>query len=127
MLNSVSLMGRFVKSPELHKTNAGKSVTSFTLANDKKKDTEPNYIECVAWDSTAEHICRYCEKGQLVAVNGALQTRVFDNRNGERRKSTELVVNDVTFCGKKETKAEAKNNPLDIETSYLLDEEDIPY
>ena len=125
MLNNVSVMGRFTKTPELHKTESGISVTSFTIANNVYQNEKPNYIECVAWRGTAELICRNCEKGQLVAVKGTLQTREFDNRNGERRKSTEIVVEDITFCGKAE-KPESKA-PIDIETSYIIEEDDLPY
>ena len=123
MLNSVSFMGRFTQKPELHKTTEGTSVTSFTIANDVYGKDTANYIECVAWRGVAELICRNCEKGQMIGVHGKLQTREYENKNGERRKSTEVIVDDISFC----PKTEKKENPLDIQTTYILNEDDLPY
>ncbi len=121
MLNIVAVMGRFVKTPELKKTRDGVSVTSFSIANEVYGKEEANYIECVAWRNTAEMICRNCEKGQLIAIDGTLQTRNYENGNGEKRKSTEIIVNNISFCTPK------KKPYDDILKDIDFNEEDLPY
>lgn len=113
MLNVVSVMGRFTRDPEIRTTQTGKSVASFTLACDRRKDANGNsqadWLDCVAWDKTAEFICRYFKKGDLCAVSGRLQTRQYQDKNGTNRKSTEIVVLDVSFAGGKSTSPDAEN------------------
>lgn len=121
MLNIVAIIGRFVRTPELKKTKDGTSVTSFVLANDTYGKDEANFIDCVAWRNTAETICRFFEQGSVIGIDGRLQTRYYEDRNGNKQKSTEIVVNNITFCEKKEKKT-------DIFTDLgTLNEEDLPY
>ena len=103
MLNNVSIMGRFANEPELRTTASGKSVTSFTLAVPRNYDKEKtDWIDCVAWEKTAEHICKYFRKGSLICVQGSIQTRTFELNNGDKRKATELIVEQSHFCEKKQ-------------------------
>ena len=111
MLNNISVMGRLTADPEVRQTPNGVSVCSFTIANDKdfkKEGDAPNWIDCVAWRSNAEFIGRYFKKGSLIVVTGALQTRQFQDKNGNNRKVTEIVVNNQYFA---ESKRSADENP----------------
>ena len=104
MLNITALQGRLVADPERRTTQSGVSVTSFTLAvqrNIKSGDEYPtDYIDCVAWRNTAEFICKYFSKGQMMTVNGTLQTRSYE-KDGVKRKATQVVVENANFCESK--------------------------
>ncbi len=106
MLNVVAIMGRLTADPELRHTANDLAVTSFTLAVDRsysKAGTErqTDFIDVVAWRSSAEFVCRYFTKGQMMAVDGYLQTRNFEDKQGNKRKAVEVVANNVSFCGSK--------------------------
>lgn len=107
-LNKVILIGRLTADPELKQTGNGVAVTSFTLAVDRKynKDTEKkaDFITIVAWRQSAEFICKYFRKGSAIIVLGELQTRSWDDSNGKKRFTTEVVASEVSF-------AESKKNP----------------
>ena len=104
MLNIIAIQGRLVADPERRTTQSGVSVTSFTLAvqrNIKSGDEYPtDYIDCVAWRNTAEFICKYFSKGQMMTVNGTLQTRSYE-KDGVKRKATQVVVENANFCESK--------------------------
>ncbi len=105
-INNVTLMGRLTKDPELKNTLSGISVTSFALAVDRKyqpKDGEKqtDFIDCVAWRSTADFVCNHFHKGSMMAVEGEIQTRTYTDKEGNKRKATEILVENVSFCGSK--------------------------
>ena len=107
MLNIVAIQGRLSADPEQRTTQNGTAVTSFSLAvqrNVKGSDGEygTDWIDCVAWKGTAEFICKYFQKGQLMAVNGALQTRSYE-KDGVKRKTTQVVVQSAYFCESRNT------------------------
>lgn len=107
MLNVVALQGRLAADPEQRTTQNGTAVTSFSLAvqrNVKGSDGEysTDWIDCVAWKGTAEFICKYFQKGQLMAVNGSLQTRSYE-KDGVKRKTTQVVVQNAYFCESRNT------------------------
>ena len=106
MLNIVAIQGRLSADPELRTTQTGTPVCSFTLAvqrNIKSGDEYPtDWIDCVAWKGTAEFICKYFQKGQLIAVNGTLQTRSYE-KEGVKRKTTQVVVQSAYFCESRNT------------------------
>lgn len=113
MLNCAVLMGRLVADPELRHTQSDISVTSFTIAVDRsyvKSGTErqADFIDIVAWRGTAEFICKYFTKGQLIAIQGSIQTRRYTDKDGNKRKAFEIVANEVSFCGKEN---QSNNNP----------------
>ena len=111
MLNKVILMGRLTRDPELRATAADISVATFTLAVDRGvKRPEPgetvtrqtvDFINIVAWRGTAEFVCRWFKKGQLVAVSGRLQVRNYEDREGNKRTATEVVADEVFFAEKR--------------------------
>ena len=110
MLNNISVMGRLTADPEVRQTPNGVSVCSFTIANDKdfkRDDDAPNWIDCVAWRNNAEFIGKYFKKGSLIVVTGSLQTRQYQDKNGNNRKATEIVVNQQYFA---ESKRSAEEN-----------------
>lgn len=106
MLNNVTLMGRLTADPELKHTQSGIAVTRFTLAVDRnysKSGTErqTDFIDIVAWRFTAEFVSKYFHKGQLVAVQGSIQTGSYQDRDGNKRKSFEIVADNVYFAESK--------------------------
>ena len=115
MLNVVGIIGRMVKDPELKTTNSGKSVCSFRIANDSGyKDasgqSQTNWLDVTAWGKTAEFVCKYFPKGALIAIDGRLQTRSYQDKNGQNRTSVEIVAQNVNFCGSKESTSPAPQN-----------------
>ena len=103
MLNNVALMGRLVRDPELRRTQTGTAVSSFTLAVDrdfKDKETgekKADFINVVAWRSTAEFVSRYFTKGRMAVVEGRLQIRDYTDRDGNKRTAAEVVADNVYF------------------------------
>lgn len=103
MLNKAILMGRLTADPELRKTQNGTSVTTFTLAVNRSytrsgEQPQTDFIDIVAWRNTAEFVSRYFTKGQLVAVEGQIQTRTWEDKSGQKRKSVEVVASEVFFA-----------------------------
>ncbi|MBP3328171.1 MAG: single-stranded DNA-binding protein [Clostridia bacterium] len=106
MINNVVLMGRLVATPELRSTGTGVSVASFTIAVERAyakagEQRQADFIDCVAWRQTAEFITRYFQKGSMIAVTGNIQTRNYEDKNGNKRKAVEVVVDNASFCGSK--------------------------
>lgn len=108
-MNYVCLMGRLTSEPELKRTQTGKDVLSFTLAVDRgygdKKATD--FLSCVAWEHTARFVNQYFRKGSLIAVEGSIQTRSYEDKNGNKRTATEIVVSQTHFTGEKASKPSA--------------------
>lgn len=134
MLNVVVLQGRLTRDPELRQTTSGKNVCSFTMAVDrdfKGPDGKnmADFIDCVAWERRAEFICRYFGKGDMIAVDGRLQTRKYQDKNGNNRTAVEVSVNNAHFAGKKEsTTAAPPPAAPDVEYAPIADDEgDLPF
>ena len=106
MLNVVAIMGRLARDPELRQTVTGKSVTSISIACSRGR-TDANgkdlvdWIDVVSWDHTAEFVCKYFQKGSLIAIDGRLQSRTYKDRNGNNRTAIEVVANNANFAGAK--------------------------
>lgn len=101
MLNHITLMGRLTRDPELRRTDSGISVASFTLAVDrdysKGSEKETDFIDIVAWRSTAEFVEKYFSKGRMAVVSGRLQIRSWKDKEGNNRKTAEVVADNVYF------------------------------
>ena len=102
MLNHITLMGRLVRDPELRRTQNGTPVASFTIAVDrdfgsKDGDKQTDFIDIVAWRNTAEFVSRYFTKGRMAVVSGRLQIRDWTDRDGGKRRSAEVVADNVYF------------------------------
>lgn len=114
MLNKVIVMGRFVQNPELKYTPSNVPVVSFTVAvNRDYKDQNGQYptdfLDCVAWRNTAEFVSRYFQKGSLCVVEGSLQARMWEDKNGSKRKTVEISVSNVHFAESKRSSQEGGN------------------
>lgn len=115
MLNQVAIQGRLVRDPELRRTDSGKAVTSFSVAcdrdfkNSQTGEKEVDFLDCVAWGSTAETVERYFRKGQMAMVTGRLQIRQYTDKNGQKRRQAEILVNSIYFCGSKESGTQASS------------------
>lgn len=115
MLNHITLMGRLTHAPELRRTESGISVAGFSLAvsrdfTDSMGKRETDFIDCVAWRSAAEFLCKSFAKGQLAVVDGRLQIRNYLDRDGNRRRQAEVVVENLYFAGgKREAEAPGRD------------------
>ncbi len=123
-LNLVALMGRLTADPELKTTQSGISVTSFAIAVDRKyqpqgEERKADFIDIVAWRNQAEFICKYFKKGSMIGIEGEIQTRPYEDKNGNKRKAVEIVVDHVTFCGSKSEGGSRNNVDVDPENDPL--------
>lgn len=110
MLNVVAIMGRLARDPELRQTTTGKNVASFRIACDRGRrdangQNQADWFDVVAWDRTAEFVCKYFQKGSLIVVDGRLQSRSYQDKNGNNRTAIEIVANNVNFAGPKSANA----------------------
>ena len=109
MINHAVIMGRLTTDPELRTTQSGVSVTSFTVAVERSfksgGERQTDFINCVAWRNTADFVSNYFRKGQMIAVEGSIQTRNYEDSNGNKRYVVEIVANNVSFCGSKNENA----------------------
>ena len=141
-INNVTLLGRLVADTELKSTGTGILVTSFTVAVDRGyvkqgEERQADFIDIVAWRQTAEFVTKYFHKGDMIGIQGAIQTRSYEDKNGNKRKAVEVVAEKVSFCGgKTETKQTAqqaaevdriKENISDYPTNDLPGDEDLPF
>ena len=102
MLNKVFIMGRLTRDPELRRTQTGTPVASFSLAGDRdyksqSGEKETDFIDIVAWRSTAEFVCKYFTKGRMAVVEGRLQIRDWTDKGGGKRRSAEVIADQVYF------------------------------
>ncbi|MBN2931304.1 MAG: single-stranded DNA-binding protein [Catenibacterium mitsuokai] len=142
MLNRALLVGRLTKDPELRRTGSGKAVTSFNLAverNFKSDDQEADFINCVCWGKIAENTERYCSKGSMVSVDGRIQTRNYENNQGQKVYVTEVIADSVQFINTRNNNtATAAQTPVNNyvpdqpiqqfeDDELVMDEEDIQF
>lgn len=113
MLNHIVIMGRLTRDPELRRTGSGIAVTSFTLAVDRDYNSkesgerETDFIDCVAWRSTGEFVSKYFAKGRMAVVSGRLQIRSWTDKDGNKRRSAEVVADNVYFGESKRDESSA--------------------
>ena len=119
MLNRVNLMGRLVADPDLRQTPNGVSVTDFRIAVDRdySKDGErqTDFIDIVAWRQTADFVARYFAKGRMIAVDGAIQTRNYKDKQGNKRTAVEVVADNVYFADSKPAGGAPAGTPAPIQ------------
>lgn len=106
MLNVIAIMGRLVADPQLRQTQQGTSVASFRIACDRNRadqngQRQADFFDVVAWRGTAEFVCKYFQKGSMIAIDGQLQSRQYQDKNGNNRTAIEIVANNVNFTGSK--------------------------
>lgn len=122
MLNVICIMGRLVRDPEAKTTASGVPVTTFTVAVERSMtgqdgNRQTDYIDVVAWRKTAEFVSRYFSKGNWIAVNGSLQTRSYEDKNGNKRKAFEVIADNVHFGA---SKSDASTGSGDADDSQFI-------
>lgn len=143
MLNCVTLMGRLVADPELRTTGTGKSVCTFRIAVDRSfakagEQRQADFITIVAWENTANFVCRYFAKGSMIAIQGSIQTRQYEDNTGAKRTAFEVLAREVSFCGSKNeagasapvaapAAAPAYQNASPSDFEEITDDEDLPF
>ena len=125
MLNTITIMGRLTRDPELRRTGSGIAVASFTLAVDRdysgkdSSEKETDFIDCVAWRNTGEFVSKYFSKGRMAVVTGRLQIRPWTDKDGNKRRSAEVIADSVYFGdSKKDGDNSAGGNPYNSGSSY---------
>lgn len=124
MLNVVAIMGRLVADPELRTTPAGHSVCSFRIACDcsyvqQGQERQADFIDIVAWRQQADFVSKYFQKGSMIAVEGSLQTRNYQDKNGNSRTAVEVVANNISFAGAKRQDGQSVPSYEQQTTSYV--------
>lgn len=139
MLNVIAIMGRLSRDPELRQTTTEKSVASFTIACSRgRKDANGkdlvDWIPVVAWEHTAEFVCKYFEKGSMIAIDGRLQSRTYKDRDGNNRTAIEIVANNANFAGSKSSGGGSNSVPAGgsyneptVQYDEIEDEGDLPF
>ena len=140
MLNHIDIMGRLTRDPELRRTGSGIAVTNFSVAVDRdfkseSGERETDFIDCVAWRSTGEFVSKYLKKGSMVVVSGRLQIRTWTDNDGNKRRTAEIIADNVYFGESKKDATTSdgytgfvKNTPAPVTPSAedfaLLDDDD---
>lgn len=132
MLNKAVLMGRLTRDPEMRYTQSNTPVTSFTLAIDRDRkgpngERQTDFIECAAFGKTAEFVKNWFAKGMMAIVVGRVQSRNWEDRNGNKRTSIEINANEVLFGESKKDKAAPKPEPAEPDMFPELDDSDCPF
>ena len=128
--NGVHIMGRITRDLELRHTQSGTAVCQFCVAvtrsfKDANGEYQSDFIDCVAWRNSAEFITKYFSKGAMIALDGELQTRNYTDKDGNKRKATELLVSSAAFTGEKR---EAASKPTPTEDDYsAISDDDLPF
>ena len=144
MINRVILVGRLTRDVEVRRTPSGKGVANFTLAVDKafNKNADgdkstANFISCVVWDKGADLLSKYCKKGSQIGIEGSLQSRTYDKKDGTKASILEVLVSNITLLGSKQSSSSTEtsfddqtissnNDSLDLSTDDLIDD-DLPF
>lgn len=143
MINNVVIMGRLTFEPELRATSSGVAVVRIQIAVDRQyqakgEERKADFIDITAWRQTADFISRYFHKGDMIAVEGSIQTENFTDKDGKKRKSVTVVANNVSFCGSKaksdtnnpafsQPSADDNNAEIDDFIEIIDDNDDLPF
>ena len=117
-MNKVILIGRLTKDPELKKTNSGLSYVQFNLAvnrnyTNKSGEKQADFINCVAWRTQADNLVKYIKKGGLIGIEGEIQTRTYDDKNGTKKYITEVLCNLIEFLEPKSQQSKTSYDPFE--------------
>ena len=135
MLNHITIMGRLVRDPELRRTGSGVAVTSFTVAVDRdfgkneNGEKETDFIDCVAWRQTGEFVSKHFTKGRMIVVSGRLQIRSWNDKDGNKRRTAEVLADNVYFgdsknSGVADNADHTYSNPAPASDFAMLDNDD---
>jgi single-strand DNA-binding protein len=127
MLNKAILMGRIVADPELRNTANNTPVTSFTIAVDRGyvkqgAERQADFLDIVAWRNTAEFVCKWFKKGQMIALEGSIQTRTYTDKDGNKRKAVEILADNVHFADSKRDNSGGDYAQLSPAPAYTTNE-----
>lgn len=130
MLNSVVLVGRLVRTPEIYVSDNGNKVSFITLAvprtyKNQNGEYDTDFLDCTLWTGIAENTAEYCKSGDMIGVKGRLQSRLIENEDGTKHKKVELIAERVTFLSSSHGSVSNDNN--DIELAQEVKEEDKEY
>lgn len=130
-LNRITIMGRLTRDPELRRTQSGAPVTSFTMAVDRdfksqSGDKETDFIDVVAWRNTAEFAAKYFTKGRMAIASGRLQIRDWQDNNGNKRRSAEVIADSIYFGDRKSQDAQPAVHAINVDASDFDEIEDDP-
>ena len=132
MINVVVLTGRLTADPELRTTNSGLSVCSFSIAVERRykqgEEKQADFINIVAWRASAEFVAKYFKKGSMIAIEGAIQTRKYEDKDGNKRTAFEVVANNVQFAeyGKNNENSDT-DTPSTNDFAEFTNDEDLPF
>jgi len=130
MLNNIQIHGRLTKDPEMRQTQSGVSVCNFTVAVDRNytrqgEDRQTDFFDCVGWRGLADMICKYFNKGKEIVLSGEMQSRKWQDKDGNNRTSWEIQVGNVDFCG---SKGNGNSEPAYSEPDFgPADNEEVPF
>ena len=131
MLNNVVLMGRLTADPELKYTPSNITVTAFQVAVErsysKNGERQTDFISVVAWRKTAEFITQYFSKGQMIAIEGSIQTRSYEDKNKNRRTAVEVVADSASFCGDRKKEVPSGLREIDENSFEEIIDDDLPF
>ena len=132
MLNHITLAGRLVRDPELRRTQNGTAVASFTLAcerdfKNESGDREVDFIDCVAWRKTAELVSGYFTKGRMAIVSGRMQIRGWTDKDGNRRRTAEILVDNIYFGDSKPTQTDNEDSATEPYDEIAEDDDQLPF
>ena len=132
MLNRIIVMGRMTRDPELRRTNSGNAVTSFTVAVDRdfksqSGEKETDFIDVVAWRNTAEFVSKYFSKGRMAVVEGRLQLRDWTDKDGNKRRTAEIVADSVYFGDSKRDGGDMVQSEPQGGFNEIEDDGDLPF
>lgn len=132
MLNHITIMGRLTRDPELRRTGSGIAVASFTVAVDRdysgrdSGEKETDFIDCIAWRQTGEFVSKYFTEGRMIVVSGRLQVRNWKDKDGNNRRSTEVIADSCYFGDSKKDSPSAQPSPPGTNYGELDDDEPLP-
>ena len=133
MLNRITIMGRLTADPELRRTGNGIAVTSFTLAVDRdftNKDSgekETDFIDCVAWRNTGEFVANHFSKGRMAVASGRLQIRSYTDKDGNKRRTAEVIADNVYFGDSKTSTPDQSATPMQDFSAIEIPDYDLPF
>lgn len=126
MLNVVAIMGRLVADPELRTTTQGTNVCTFRIACErsytpKGQQRQADFVDIMAWGKTAEFICKFFQRGSMIAIDGSIKTRQYQDKQGNKRTAVEVLANNISFAGAKAADKPAARD-FDQQTNYYTHE-----
>lgn len=134
MINNISIQGRLTATPELRHTQSGLAVTSFNIAVDRKysknEEKQTDFFKVTAWNNNAEFVCKYFNKGEMIGIEGSLQTSSYTDNTGTKRTTVEILLSSAHFCGGSNNSNQDNNQPKQMIRQHKFetstDFEDVP-